>query len=279
MRFTKYIPHILVLVIISLAEMTRIQVFYEMLVDNLVSSIAISIVSTAIIFYLAYYKYSALSIVATAICIAINLASFVPTLMNTQDKIETKRFEMLAYPEYDQHKYWAGRDAYKRTFELEVERVKAENERRSLENEKLENTTKPLNFWYMAVTVVLMSIFIPILNYFVSHKIASLGDNVKQPKNDNGNGFTRVDIPELGDDDRNGKDTDWLETIAMNDEIQSHLNAEDEMTQEERDSKVRELYQSGYSAIYIANKFNMSRQYVYKILDKFRKQEQKLNFA
>lgn len=257
----KFIPHILVLAILAIAEIPRLQVFFDIIVNNPITSYMVAFVSIAIIFYLSYYKHNVLSIIATVVCIAINIASFQPVMQEKQEALTGEKLPLLEYPTFEQSKYWSGRDTYKKAYELEVSRVEQINKERE---ERNETSQSPVHFWYLLATALVMSIFIPVLNFVVSHKIADLAYGsatlTKRDGNDDDDysdgGFPNFPVSVNGYHPENEDDT--IKPIAVN-----NFDNSEKVT---RNQEIINLYKSGMSMAEIGRRFNVSRQRVHNIV-------------
>lgn len=174
----KWLPHGVVLVLLSLAEGSRLFEFYQTLSGNMLAGIASAAITVGIVFYLAFFGYRWASIGATILCIALSFASFVDPLLDEFAREEKSHpvQELLKYPAYNPKSYWnGGREAYVEAFKLETELVKKENARIMAENAKIQTKRElSLYFWHLLLGAVVLAVCVPILNYLVSHKIAEV---------------------------------------------------------------------------------------------------------
>jgi hypothetical protein len=173
----KYIPHVLVLSLLSIAEAARLFEFYNTFTGNEIAGMASAGISVAIIFYLAFYRYKWASRWATLLCIILSLASFVSPLQKELKKNEAaNEIEKLKeYPKYDRRQAWTGKETYDTIIQKETHRIDVENENIMLRNSEIRAERKfSLYFWHLVLGAIVLGICVPILNYLVSHKIANL---------------------------------------------------------------------------------------------------------
>ncbi|EMK12868.1 MULTISPECIES: helix-turn-helix domain-containing protein [Leptospira] len=174
----KWLPHGLVLTLLSLAEGSRLFEFYQTLSGNMLAGIASAAITVGVVFYLAFYGYRWASVGATILCVALSFASFVDPLREEYAREEKSHpaQELLKYPTYNPRAYWnGGKEAYVETFRLETELVKRENERITTENAGIQTKRKlSLYFWHLLLGAVVLAVCVPILNFLVSHKIAEV---------------------------------------------------------------------------------------------------------
>ncbi|WP_017863250.1 helix-turn-helix domain-containing protein [Leptospira santarosai] len=178
----KWLPHGVVLALLSLAEGSRLFEFYQTLSGNMLAGIASAAITVGIVFYLAFFGYRWASVGATILCVMLSFASFVDPLLNEfarEEKSHPAR-ELLKYPAYNPRAYWnGGKETYVEAFRLETELVKRENERIMAENAKIQTKRElSLYFWHLLLGAVVLAVCVPILNYLVSHKIAEVHSNM-----------------------------------------------------------------------------------------------------
>ncbi|UNE66877.1 helix-turn-helix domain containing protein [Leptospira interrogans] len=297
----KWLPHGVVLVLLSLAEGSRLFEFYQTLSGNMLAGIASAAITVGIVFYLAFFGYRWASIGATILCIALSFASFVDPLLDEFAREEKSHpvQELLKYPAYNPKSYWnGGREAYVEAFKLETELVKKENARIMAENAKIQTKRElSLYFWHLLLGAVVLAVCVPILNYLVSHKIAEVhsssitvlsyshrGDfymtaTKKSPKKTVSHETVAQDDIDFGD---NEKTSDKLQDgdrktvvshgysrIGNEDDGDSSSNRQDDATN--RDAEILQRFQSKVPAPKIAKEFGISRQHVYKIVKKMQR--------
>lgn len=174
----KWIPHVIVLLLLSIAEAARLFEFFLVLTGNQIAGITSAIITVAIVFYLAFYGYLWASRWATALCIILSLASFVQPL-RTEYKKDQERIptvELKAIPEWNPRLFWnGGKDSYKRAYDLQVDAIREQNEKIMIDNQIIRKDRElSLYFWHLLLGALVLGVCVPILNYLVSHKISSL---------------------------------------------------------------------------------------------------------
>lgn len=182
MKIWNWMPHAVVLALLSLAEGSRLFEFYRTLTGNTVAGVVAGVasagVTVAIVLYLAVYRYKWTSRWATFLCIVLSLASYVAPVQEEYTKIEQSRpvKELKSYPVWNPKLYWnGGGEAYSEAFKAETADIKRENERILTENSIIHSEQElSLYFYHLLLAAGVLAICVPILNYLVSHKIAEL---------------------------------------------------------------------------------------------------------
>ncbi|MFQ3854553.1 helix-turn-helix domain-containing protein [Leptospira kirschneri] len=287
-KVLQWMPHGIVLCLLSVAEGSRLYEFYRTLSGNTLAGIASAGVTVGIVFYLALYGYRNASRWATALCVLLSLASFVQPLKNEyiqEDKARPIK-ELLGYPTYNPKAFWnGGREAYVETFRLETERIKKQNELILSQNAETQASKQlSLYFWHLLLGALVLAVCVPVLNYLVSHKIAAGHVNTLAPAqarivthreflpSDKGASKETTQATEFPKSDNSDK--------SQRDTVVSH--EEDDKRQQSdmtsRNAEIRRLYDAKVPAPEIAKIFGISRQHVYKILPQ-KKQMDRSSFS
>lgn len=174
----KFVPHIIVLIFLCLAEGSRLYEFFKTLSGNEIAGIASAVVTVGIVFYLSFYRYIWASRFSTGICILLSLMSFLHPVKEEymKEQVVKDKKELLPYPEYDRRAYWnGGKEVYVKSFNIRTQEVSRMNEKIIAHNEKLQIQNElPIFFWHLILGAFILSVGVPILNYLVSHKIAEI---------------------------------------------------------------------------------------------------------
>lgn len=301
-KLLQWIPHGIVLCLLSVAEGSRLFEFYRMLSGNALAGIASAGVTVGIVFYLALYGYHNASRWATALCILLSLASFVQPLKNEyiqEDKARPIK-ELLGYPTYNPKAFWnGGRETYVETYRLETERIKKQNELILSQNAETQASKElSLYFWHLLLGALVLAVCVPILNYLVSHKIASMAidpmlaheehamssvvnhvatDSVTGMKVVTHQEFLRsdkdadrkttqvIDFPQ-GDNSDKSQRSDRGTVVSHEEDDSGDKPPRQQGDMTSRNVEIRRLYDAKVPAPEIAKIFSISRQQVYKIL-------------
>ncbi|EMO26211.1 helix-turn-helix domain of resolvase [Leptospira interrogans serovar Bataviae str. HAI135] len=292
-KILQWIPHSIVLCLLSVAEGSRLFEFYRMLSGNALAGIASAGITVGIVFYLALYGYRNASRWATALCVLLSLASFVQPLKNEyiqEDKARPIK-ELLGYPTYNPKAFWnGGRETYVETYRLETERIKKQNELILLQNAEITSSKElSLYFWHLLLGALVLAVCVPVLNYLVSHKIADMteimNNNIYHVETSPTHRMRTVVHEEHYPDNRvpvdNSDKATERDSLQKDDKtiVVSHGysrtddkdDSGDKPTRQSgdmtnRNAEIRRLYDAHVPAPEISKIFGISRQQVYKIL-------------
>lgn len=281
-KILQWMPHGIVLCLLSVAEGSRLFEFYRLLSGNALAGIASAGVTVGIVFYLALYGYHNASRWATTLCVLLSLASFVQPLKNEYVKEDKARpiKELLGYPTYNPKAFWnGGREAYVETFRLETERIKKQNELILSQNAETQASKElSLYFWHLLLGALVLAVCVPILNYLVSHKIANMythalvsaheviaqQDFLRSDKYADKKATQVVSFPQGDNSDKSQRGD--RETVVSHEEDNGDKPPRQQGDTTDRNAEIRRLYDAKVPAPEIAKIFGIGRQHVYKIL-------------